>query len=157
MPFSNRAQLSFPAVQDALERLGRWGVKVLVGDDVYHPHEPGTGNDFVHLFPWHLALAASRGRSDEHFLHPSVAIAVEAPRGNRFTTTYRAAGLDFIFRTHMGYHRQPVIAPELTSRAKAMGIIDGRHDQSRANRPQLRNASQQLHGAMGIPRPGRQH
>lgn len=59
MPFSNRAQLSFPAVQDALKKLAAWGVAVLVGDDVYRPHEPGTGNDFVHLFPWHLALNAA--------------------------------------------------------------------------------------------------
>jgi phosphopantothenoylcysteine synthetase/decarboxylase len=58
MPFSNRAQLSFPAVTDALDKLAQWGVRVLVGDGVYQPHEPGTGNAFIHLFPWHLALAA---------------------------------------------------------------------------------------------------
>lgn len=40
MPFSNRAQLSFPAVTEALAKLDRWGVTVLVGDDVYRPHEP---------------------------------------------------------------------------------------------------------------------
>ena len=59
MPFSNRAQLSFPAVQEALATLARWGVQVLVGDEVYHPHEPGAGNEFVDVFPWHLALAAA--------------------------------------------------------------------------------------------------
>ena len=61
MPFSNRAQLSFPAVGEALRRLAQWGVQVLVGEDVYPPHEPGKGNDFVHLFPWARALAAAEG------------------------------------------------------------------------------------------------
>jgi hypothetical protein len=28
MPFSNRAQLSFPAVTEALDKLKRWGVQV---------------------------------------------------------------------------------------------------------------------------------
>lgn len=65
MPFSNRAQLAFPAVAEALDKLERWGVGVLVGDDVYRPHEPGTGNDFVHLFPWHLALDAVSTRRAE--------------------------------------------------------------------------------------------
>ncbi len=40
MPFSNRAQLSFPAIQDAMAKLTTWGVTVLVGDDVYEQHEP---------------------------------------------------------------------------------------------------------------------
>ncbi len=34
------------------------GVTVLVGDDVYEQHEPGTGDSYVHLFPWHLAWQA---------------------------------------------------------------------------------------------------
>lgn len=58
MPFSNWAQISFPAVQDAMRKLGEWGVTVLVGDDVYKQHEPGTGDHYVHLFPWHLAWRA---------------------------------------------------------------------------------------------------
>jgi len=58
MPFSNRAQLGFPAVQDALRKLAEWGVTVL-GDEAYQPHEPGTGGEYVHLFPWHLALEAA--------------------------------------------------------------------------------------------------
>ncbi|HEU0087007.1 MAG TPA: flavoprotein [Pseudonocardiaceae bacterium] len=58
MPFSNRAQISFPAIQDAITRLTTWGVTVLVGDEVYKQHEPGTGDNYVHLFPWHLAWQA---------------------------------------------------------------------------------------------------
>lgn len=60
MPFSNRAQLSFPAIGEALGKLKQWGVVVLVGNDVYRPHEPGTGNQYLHLFPWHLALSAAQ-------------------------------------------------------------------------------------------------
>lgn len=55
MPFSNWAQISFPAVQDAMRKLSTWGVTVLVGDDVYKQHDPGTGENFIHLFPWATA------------------------------------------------------------------------------------------------------
>jgi phosphopantothenoylcysteine synthetase/decarboxylase len=59
MPFSNWAQISFPAVQRAMRELSEWGVTVLVGDDVYKQHEPGTGGaNYIHLFPWHLAWRA---------------------------------------------------------------------------------------------------
>ncbi len=58
MPFSNWAQISFPAVQDAIATLSEWGVIVLVGDDVYKQHEPGTGERYIHLFPWHVAWEA---------------------------------------------------------------------------------------------------
>lgn len=59
MPFSNYAQISFPAVQDAIKKLSSWGVTMLVGDDVYRQHEPGTGGNYIHLFPWHLAWQAA--------------------------------------------------------------------------------------------------
>ncbi|MGH3906053.1 MAG: hypothetical protein ACRDTE_18005 [Pseudonocardiaceae bacterium] len=36
---------------------------VLVGDDIYKQHEPGTGDSYVHLFPWHLAWQAVRQHS----------------------------------------------------------------------------------------------
>jgi phosphopantothenoylcysteine synthetase/decarboxylase len=55
MPFSNWAQISFPAVQDAIRKLSEWGVQILVGDEVYKQHDPGTGEHYIHLFPWHLA------------------------------------------------------------------------------------------------------
>lgn len=58
MPFSNWAQISFPAVQDAIRRLSEWGVTVLVGDEIYKQHEPGTGEHYIHLFPWRLAWRA---------------------------------------------------------------------------------------------------
>jgi hypothetical protein len=52
MPFSNRAQISFPAIREAMRKLTAWGVIVLVGDNIYEQHEPGTGDNYVHLFPW---------------------------------------------------------------------------------------------------------
>jgi phosphopantothenoylcysteine synthetase/decarboxylase len=55
MPFSNWAQISFPAVQDAIRKLTGWGVTVLVGDAVYKQHAPGTGERYIDLFPWRLA------------------------------------------------------------------------------------------------------
>lgn len=60
MPFSNHAQISFPAIQDAMEKLSAWGVTILVGDDVYEQHQPGTGDSHVHRFPWSLAWQALR-------------------------------------------------------------------------------------------------
>ena len=58
MPFSNYAQISFPGLQDAIDKLSQWGVTMLVGDDVYKQHEPGTGENYIHLFPWELAWQA---------------------------------------------------------------------------------------------------
>jgi phosphopantothenoylcysteine synthetase/decarboxylase len=61
MPFSNWAQIGFPAVQAAMTSLADWGVTVLVGDEVYKQHDPGTGGKYIDLFPWHLAWEALLG------------------------------------------------------------------------------------------------
>ncbi|MGV9636295.1 flavoprotein [Nocardia rhamnosiphila] len=55
VPFSNRAQMSFPAVQVARRNLSDWGVTVLAGDE---QHEPGTGESYLDLFPWEAAWRA---------------------------------------------------------------------------------------------------
>jgi phosphopantothenoylcysteine synthetase/decarboxylase len=57
VPFSNRAQMSFPAVQEAIRKLSDWGVVVL---DIYQQHEPGAGENFIDLFPWTAAWRAVR-------------------------------------------------------------------------------------------------
>jgi len=57
MPFFNRAQLNFPAIQTAMKNLSDWGVTIL-GAEAYQPHEPGAGGKYVHLFPWRSAWAA---------------------------------------------------------------------------------------------------
>ncbi|WP_063062506.1 flavoprotein [Nocardia sienata] len=58
VPFSNRAQISFPAVRAAIRNLSNWGVTMLVGDEVYKQHEPGTGESYLDLFPWETAWRA---------------------------------------------------------------------------------------------------
>ncbi|WP_067465867.1 flavoprotein [Nocardia amamiensis] len=56
VPFSNRAQMSFPAIQDGMRKLSEWGVTVLTGDG--EPHEPGTGESLIPRFPWDTAWQA---------------------------------------------------------------------------------------------------
>jgi phosphopantothenoylcysteine synthetase/decarboxylase len=58
LPFINRAQAQHPAFEHSVQRLRAWGVQMLYGPDVYELHEPGTGSQRLHLFPWDLALAA---------------------------------------------------------------------------------------------------
>lgn len=59
VPFSNRAQINFPAVQDAIRKLSGWGVTMLVGDEVYKQPEPGTGERHIDRFPWETAWRAA--------------------------------------------------------------------------------------------------
>ncbi|MEU1982533.1 flavoprotein [Nocardia sp. NPDC019395] len=58
VPYSNRAQISFPAVQEAMRKLSGWGVTVLAGAGVYPQHEPGMGERYWDLFPWENAWHA---------------------------------------------------------------------------------------------------
>lgn len=64
MPYTNSAMAAHPAFLESIERLRRWGVVVLFGEDVVRLHPPGTGDLHVDGFPWHLAWSAlpSRGR-----------------------------------------------------------------------------------------------
>jgi phosphopantothenoylcysteine synthetase/decarboxylase len=57
VPSSNRAHLSFPAIQTAMKNLADWGVTFL-GEDVYTPHGPDTGGEYIQLFPWRSAWDA---------------------------------------------------------------------------------------------------
>ncbi|MEV0250070.1 flavoprotein [Nocardia sp. NPDC050712] len=52
VPFSNRAQLEFPAIQEAIGKLAEWGVIVVGGSDITEPHEPGAGAEQLPAFPW---------------------------------------------------------------------------------------------------------
>ncbi|WP_330229859.1 flavoprotein [Nocardia sp. NBC_00508] len=56
VPYSNRAQMSFPAIQDGLRKLSEWGVTVLMGDG--EPHEPRSGESLIPRFPWDTAWQA---------------------------------------------------------------------------------------------------
>ena len=56
MPFTNYAQAAHPAFGESIQKLRSWGVHVLYGPDVYELHPPGTGGQFVEVFPWQLPL-----------------------------------------------------------------------------------------------------
>ena len=60
LPFLNVAQARHPAFQRSVEVLTQAGVRVLLGPDVYPLHEPGTGSQYLDIYPWHLALKALR-------------------------------------------------------------------------------------------------
>ena len=59
-PFLNVAQARHPAFQRSVEVLTQAGVRVLLGPDVYPLHEPGTGSQYLDVYPWHLTLQALR-------------------------------------------------------------------------------------------------
>jgi hypothetical protein len=61
MPFLNRAQAAHPAFERSVAQLRAWGVRVLYGPGVFELHEPGTGAQRVHLFPWRLVLVEVMG------------------------------------------------------------------------------------------------
>ncbi|MGK8512613.1 flavoprotein [Nocardia asiatica] len=56
VPYSNRAQISFPAIQDGMRKLSEWGVTIVIGEG--EPHERGTGEARLPHFPWHTAWQA---------------------------------------------------------------------------------------------------
>jgi phosphopantothenoylcysteine synthetase/decarboxylase len=60
IPAINAAQAKHPAWERSVSTLRAAGVQVLHGDDVYAIHEPGTGAQYLHTFPWRLALEAVR-------------------------------------------------------------------------------------------------
>lgn len=55
VPFTNRALISFPPVQDAVRKLSEWGVTMLTEDS---PHEPKAGGAYAERFPWAAAWRA---------------------------------------------------------------------------------------------------
>ena len=58
MPATNRAHAAHPAFVANVAKLRSWGVNVLFGPEVFAEHDPGTGDSYVHLFPWHQAVDA---------------------------------------------------------------------------------------------------
>lgn len=60
MPFTNVAMAAHPAFRESIDRLRRWGVTVLFGDDVMPLHPPGTGERHLDRFPWQLGIDALR-------------------------------------------------------------------------------------------------
>jgi phosphopantothenoylcysteine synthetase/decarboxylase len=67
VPYTNAAMARHPAFGEAIERLRRWGVTMLYGDDVIRLHAPGSAERHMDEFPWELPLQALHGRlSVEH-------------------------------------------------------------------------------------------
>jgi phosphopantothenoylcysteine synthetase/decarboxylase len=62
LPFSNRAHVAHPAFGENVAKLRSWGVTMLCGPEVYEFHEPGTGSNYLHLYPWELAVEAVGSR-----------------------------------------------------------------------------------------------
>lgn len=58
VPATNRAHAAHPAFVQNVAKLRSWGVNVLSGPDVFPEHDPGTGDSYVHLFPWQQAIDA---------------------------------------------------------------------------------------------------
>jgi phosphopantothenoylcysteine synthetase/decarboxylase len=64
LPFINAAQAEHPAFGRSVEQLRKAGITLLYGPDVLELHEPGTGNQRVHLFPWERTLDALEPQDD---------------------------------------------------------------------------------------------
>lgn len=62
VPYTNAAMATHPAFRESVGRLRGWGVSVLFGEDVVALHAPGTLEEHIDSFPWHLALDALRDR-----------------------------------------------------------------------------------------------
>ncbi|MGH3742189.1 MAG: flavoprotein, partial [Micromonosporaceae bacterium] len=61
-PFTNAAQAAHPAFSDSVDKLRRWGVILLWGDEFYRTHPVGAGDANVKKFPWPLIWRALRER-----------------------------------------------------------------------------------------------
>jgi phosphopantothenoylcysteine synthetase/decarboxylase len=64
LPFINAAQAEHPAFGRNVEQLRTAGIRLLYGPDVLELHEPGTGYQRVHLFPWPRILDALQLQDD---------------------------------------------------------------------------------------------
>jgi phosphopantothenoylcysteine synthetase/decarboxylase len=58
VPFFNTVLAAHPLLDQSVERLRGWGVKVLYGPEVFELPEPGGGGQRLTQFPWSLALDA---------------------------------------------------------------------------------------------------
>jgi Flavoprotein len=58
LPFSNHEHAAHPAFVENVGKLRSWGVAVLFGPDFYPLHDPGTGSQYLNLFPWEKTIDA---------------------------------------------------------------------------------------------------
>ena len=59
LPFVNRALASRAPFRRSVEQLRAEGVRILLGAGGFEPHAPGSGNEVLRTYPWHLALSAA--------------------------------------------------------------------------------------------------
>jgi phosphopantothenoylcysteine synthetase/decarboxylase len=71
VPFTNAVMAAHPAFAVSIANLRSWGVSVLHGDDVIPPFAPGTGERYLHLFPWHRALETLEQRIEVPTAEPT--------------------------------------------------------------------------------------
>lgn len=58
LPFVNQALAAHPAWTTSIATLRAARVTVLLGPDVYEPHQAGEGKQFLAHYPWHATLTA---------------------------------------------------------------------------------------------------
>jgi phosphopantothenoylcysteine synthetase/decarboxylase len=58
LPFVNSALAANSVFSRSIAELRTNGVRVLYGPGQFEPHPPGTGNERLATYPWHLALDA---------------------------------------------------------------------------------------------------
>ncbi|GLZ00756.1 flavoprotein [Actinoplanes sp. NBRC 103695] len=56
IPFVNTALATRHPFRNAVRALREEGVRIVFGPGQWEPHEPGTGDERIDSFPWHLAL-----------------------------------------------------------------------------------------------------
>jgi len=58
LPFVNSALAGRAPFRNNVQALRSEGIRILLGPGQFEPHLPGSGNERVAGFPWHLAVAA---------------------------------------------------------------------------------------------------
>lgn len=64
LPFVNSALAAREPFRRSVEILRTEGIHVLLGFGQFEPHPAGVGGDVIGTYPWHLALAQMRIRTD---------------------------------------------------------------------------------------------
>lgn len=59
LPFVNSALAARAPFQASITTLRAERVRVLYGANQWQPHPPGAGDQHLHSYPWHLALASA--------------------------------------------------------------------------------------------------
>ena len=109
----------------------------------------------LQIAPIRFGPAPSGCGANEGIFQTSIAVPIQAPRCDRFSTSQDAAVSHLILGAHVRHDSQPAVTPQRMLRSKPMRRIDRRHDQGAPDRSQLRNRFQQpdrlMESAFGQP------